>query len=591
MSIHINFYLHFRYVYQHLKLNCIFEPLSEIHTWMELIFEWISVQAINEAFPSNSLFVTTNQLQETMNETEFDEYNTTTDVSANRSYTIFETVLIIFVTSLLSLTTIVGNVLVMVSFKMDRRLQTVNNYFLLSLAVADFMIGLISMPLFTSYTLQGWQLGPVVCDLWLALDYLCSNASVLNLLMISFDRYYSVMKPLQYRAMRNSTTVARMIAIAWFISFLTWPPWIFAWPFIEGKRAVPQNECYIQFLETNTYVTVITAFIAFYVPVIVMCFLYYKIWRETENRKQYLADLIAENEQAEQTTACLPSATSTTENEGEKNCTHKVKDFLITLCNVDCDDAAEEDSTSPGGTTPSSAETPIQSSRATSVTMRPEQLAYLQALLNQDEEKKKSTNKDSIYTVMIRLPDPSDPAVEPQPTVTMIPDDVAPVTPAPMRSSLSTSALMVHSVTDHRLTRCSSSEVLNASRLNITGRQARLQRPVMKKRNNKIQEKKHDRKAARTLSAILLAFIITWTPYNVLVLLKSVESFISNHDIIPKALWDFSYYLCYLNSMINPLCYALANANFRKTYWRILTCTWRKKSKLSIIRGLHCKAS
>lgn len=557
---------------------------------MEPIFRWICLQSVNEVLSTDKFIEANQKVTRTMNVTELLECNGTTETTPTRSYTIFETILIATVTSLLSLATIIGNCLVMISFKMDRRLQTVNNYFLLSLAVADFMIGLFSMPLFTGYTLlEGWRLGPVICDLWLALDYLCSNASVLNLLMISFDRFFSVTNPLRYRAKRNSKRAAWMIAAAWIISFVTWPPWILAWPYIEGKRSVPEDKCYIQFLETNTYITVITALIAFYVPVIVMCFLYYKIWRETENRKQYLAELIAENEQSEQTPACLPSATGSSEG---RNCTHRVKDFLITLCNVDCDDGVEEESNSPGGTTPSSAETPIQSSRATSVTLRPEQMVYLQALLNQEEENKKISAKDSIYTVMIRLPDPSDPEVEPQPSVVMIPDEVSPPPPpAPMRSSLSTSALMVNSVTDHHLTRCSSSEVLSASRLNIAGRQARLQRPALKKRNNKVQEKKHDRKAARTLSAILLAFIITWTPYNVLVLVKSVETFVSCNDIIPQALWDFSYYLCYLNSMINPLCYALANANFRKTYWRILTCTWRKKSKLSIIRGLHSKAS
>ena len=33
-------------------------------------------------------------------------------------------------------------------------------------------------------------------------------------------------------------------------------------------------------------------------------------------------------------------------------------------------------------------------------------------------------------------------------------------------------------------------------------------------------EKKADRKAAKTLAAILLAFVLTWTPYNINVLIE-----------------------------------------------------------------------
>ncbi len=108
-------------------------------------------------------------------------------------YSYPEMVLIAIVAGFLSLLTVAGNCMVMISFKIDKQLQTISNYFLFSLAVADFAIGLISMPLFTVYILAGrWQLGPYVCDTWLSLDYLASNASVLNLLIISFDRLDSL---------------------------------------------------------------------------------------------------------------------------------------------------------------------------------------------------------------------------------------------------------------------------------------------------------------------------------------------------------------------------------------------------------------
>lgn len=193
-----------------------------------------------------------------------------TTATSETGYSVVEMTVIAVIAAILSLLTILGNVLVMVSFKLDKQLQTISNYFLLSLAVADFLIGLISMPLYTLYSLTNkWPLGPFVCDIWLALDYVNSNASVLNLLVISFDRYFSVTRPLTYRVRRTTKRAILMIASTWIISLLLWPPWIFAWPYIEGKRTVPETQCYIQFLETNLYITLGTALLAFYIPVTV----------------------------------------------------------------------------------------------------------------------------------------------------------------------------------------------------------------------------------------------------------------------------------------------------------------------------------
>ena len=103
--------------------------------------------------------------------------------------------------------------------------------------------------------------------------------------------------------------------------------------------------------------------------------------------------------------------------------------------------------------------------------------------------------------------------------------------------------------------------------------------PKKTKAKKASQEKKQDRKAAKTLSAILIVFIVTWTPYNVVAVMYAILGVDTGDKLIPAIVWSFCYYLCYINSTINPFCYALCNATFRRTYIRILTCKWSALQK------------
>lgn len=122
-----------------------------------------------------------------------------------------------------------------------------------------------------------------MCDLWLAVDYVVSNASVMNLLIISFDRYFCVTKPLSYPARRSTKMAGLMIAAAWVLSFILWAPAILFWQFIVGERTVPPFKCYIEFF-SNPVVTFSTAIAAFYLPVAIMIYLYWRISRASRSR-------------------------------------------------------------------------------------------------------------------------------------------------------------------------------------------------------------------------------------------------------------------------------------------------------------------
>ncbi len=106
----------------------------------------------------------------------------------------------------------------------------------------------------------------------------------------------------------------------------------------------------------------------------------------------------------------------------------------------------------------------------------------------------------------------------------------------------------------------------------VTASNTLAKRVAQQHHKKKSSEKKQERKAAKTLSAILLAFILTWLPYSVLTILNSLLGKKLAAVYIPDTLWQVSYYLCYINSTVNPMLYALCNAAFRRTYIRILTC-------------------
>lgn len=103
-------------------------------------------------------------------------------------------------------------------------------------------------------------------------------------------RYFSVTRPLTYRAKRTTKRAMTMICLAWSISIILWAPAILFWQYIVGERTVQPNECYIQFL-SEPIITFCTAIAAFYLPVTIMAILFWKIYQETEKRAKEVQGL------------------------------------------------------------------------------------------------------------------------------------------------------------------------------------------------------------------------------------------------------------------------------------------------------------
>ncbi|KAG9342688.1 hypothetical protein JZ751_016125 [Albula glossodonta] len=442
--------------------------------------------------------------------------NDTFALQPESPYKAVEVVFIVLVAGSLSLVTVIGNILVMLSIKVNRNLQTINNYFLFSLACADLIIGLCSMNLYTLYIVIGyWPLGPVVCDLWLALDYVVSNASVMNLLIISFDRYFCVTKPLSYPVKRTTKLAGMMIAAAWVLSFVLWAPAILFWQFIVGGRTVPERECYIQFF-SNATVTFGTAIAAFYLPVITMTVLYWQISRASKSRvkKGKREASMAKQEALSPSQVRGHSALRDNNNVETQNMDRSQNGGAPPTVT-----RAVEREEEQGGV-----ENSNDSSSGSAAA--PEPRDGKPAPLKSPSSIRLHTRKISCFEIRPRSPE-GDRYMAPPPET--IPDN----------QRENPIAHMIVKMTK--------------------------QPPKMRK-----AAPSREKKVTRTIMAILVAFVVTWTPYNVMVLINTFCS-----SCVPNAVWTIGYWLCYINSTINPACYALCNVTFKKTFKHLLLCQYK----------------
>ncbi|XP_061440684.1 cholecystokinin receptor type A [Rhineura floridana] len=128
--------------------------------------------------------------------------------------------------SLIFLLSVLGNTLVIIVLIRNKRMRTVTNIFLLSLAISDLMLCFFCMP-FTLIPnlLEDFIFGSTVCKITSYFMGVSVSVSTFSLVAISLERYGAICKPLQSRVWQTKSHALKVIAATWCLSFTIMTPY------------------------------------------------------------------------------------------------------------------------------------------------------------------------------------------------------------------------------------------------------------------------------------------------------------------------------------------------------------------------------
>ncbi|EDW83078.2 uncharacterized protein Dwil_GK22505 [Drosophila willistoni] len=468
--------------------------------------------------------------------------------------------------------TVIGNTLVILAILTTRRLRTITNCFVMSLAVADLLVGIFVMPPAVAVHLIGsWQLGWVLCDIWISLDVLLCTASILSLCAISVDRYLAVTRPLTYSRKRRSKRLALiMILIVWLLALaITCPPML-GW-YEPGRRDL--REC--RYNQNEGYV-IFSAMGSFFIPMAVMIYVYARISCVIASRHDNMTDISVHNKKFKRYTAAdVENEFSEQEHSSGQKHKHmnaartfsnqsiakELHDIMLSDSEVGVAAAAGGGGGGGGGGAASAGgiNAHCQSLLALPSSTHSVGGRNSYELTRPSSLKRTSTTSTTITTMTSGIGPGSsllDAQWQPQ---------QQPRTPSFRHSHLGVGAASATQQQQqqqqghhhHHQHLQGGGQTTSAAASNTNS----------KSLSNRITSLKKENKTTQTLSIVVGGFIACWLPFFIYYL---ITPFLAEHQVsrmLAKALT----WLGWFNSAINPFIYAFYSVDFRAAFWR-LTC-------------------
>ncbi|XP_012554109.2 muscarinic acetylcholine receptor M3-like [Hydra vulgaris] len=213
------------------------------------------------------------------------ELNSSTKSSNDyKSFSLTSAVLKMIAVGILSIITVFGNLLIVLIYCKSKQIRSRTNIPIVSLAITDMFIGFYPINInMVEVALGYWPLGKVMCNISLLLDFISVQTSINYIVIINFDRHYSIKHPLKHRMNKTRTRIMLQLFCGWLSAVVLWLPYICFYQYTVRKMNIPETLCYEQFAKTNDvsfkrYFIFITSVLGYMLPLIVTLVVYIKMY-------------------------------------------------------------------------------------------------------------------------------------------------------------------------------------------------------------------------------------------------------------------------------------------------------------------------
>ncbi|XP_073673239.1 trace amine-associated receptor 13c-like [Garra rufa] len=173
-----------------------------------------------------------------------------------------------------SLLTVCGNLLVIISVSHFKQLHTPANILILSLAVSDLLTGLFVMPLHLTLLIEScWTSGAVMCWVFNFVTFHATSVSVHTVTLIAVDRFLALSSPFFYSEKISPTVICIATLFNWLFSLI----YKFTLLYVNGNftDATCPGECFYVVNGVSSFIDLIVVFL---MPCTVIIILYIHVF-------------------------------------------------------------------------------------------------------------------------------------------------------------------------------------------------------------------------------------------------------------------------------------------------------------------------